>query len=767
MRPRNPRTRWTISPCHRSFSLILALVFLSSLFSLLESPLPDFHPRSKAFAKSIANTSRVLHTQEVGAISGAVVWYQLVPYRIIISALNADSGMLVESITLNLGEDYNNDAPVPYSIVNLPVGNYKIKFEGFTPDNSIVFKTQYYNGKDTFNEADIVSTGSYDIDGTLLEDRSTILSISGSVKDKNNRPLDGVTISLNNDIQMDADNVGLFAFNNVPSGTYTLTPTKDGYTFFPSHYTVDIPPSVTDINFVGMIDNSIEIGSPIHVESHFDPYKTNLVEISTLIHNGSEEISKDIVASFYDGNPDFGGNLIGNDFVKELMPEESKTVSVTWELSKNIERHPLYVRVINTSTRVSSSRLVSIYYVDFEHKRDVYSFANGDVGKVNGFADFLNVLSSVDMPLPLLNPVFGAWNALTELNGYCYGMSNSSLVYYKNPILKTDTNVKTYELNIDSARAKIRTYQAYALIPILGILIDQGSNDIQKQFTDTVDQLKRGDPVIHVFMHHDEGSILPGPGTHAVVAYKAIYFEDKQDLGRYTDGLVYYYDSNKPSDIITKGVVKETYSRFTEQGISVPQYDKYDYNRIYTLESQISLQDNTRLIIGQFIKATVGDLFSKNLFSISVEGSGELLATDSSGRRSGYKNGQVYNEIPGAVITKAGNSQALQLSISERYTFQLSGVSVAATNQTDIAIAQPSNLLNVYIVDPFSSNMFQSISFSNININSSEVAMLSYSHATSIEPLVLPDNTQVAPDSNTLFDVTDFLHSVFLSTVYK
>jgi hypothetical protein len=86
--------------------------------------------------------------------------------------------------------------------------------------------------------------------------------ISGRVIDTNNNPISNVTISFSPYGFAATNANGYYTITNLITGTYTLTPTKSGYTFSPSSRTVSVPPDATGQDFTG---------SPTSVDMGFRP----------------------------------------------------------------------------------------------------------------------------------------------------------------------------------------------------------------------------------------------------------------------------------------------------------------------------------------------------------------------------------------------------------------------------------------------------------------------------------------------------------------
>jgi pimeloyl-ACP methyl ester carboxylesterase len=76
--------------------------------------------------------------------------------------------------------------------------------------------------------------------------------ISGRVIDTNNDPITGVIVATNTGHNTTTDTNGNYTFTGLITGTYTLSPSKAGYTFSPTSRTVSVPPSASGQNFTGI-----------------------------------------------------------------------------------------------------------------------------------------------------------------------------------------------------------------------------------------------------------------------------------------------------------------------------------------------------------------------------------------------------------------------------------------------------------------------------------------------------------------------------------
>lgn len=67
-------------------------------------------------------------------------------------------------------------------------------------------------------------------------------AIFGHVFHSDGLPMSGVVISTSTTLTTATNANGAYMFNDLPYGTYTLTPSLPGYTFWPSHWTARVPP---------------------------------------------------------------------------------------------------------------------------------------------------------------------------------------------------------------------------------------------------------------------------------------------------------------------------------------------------------------------------------------------------------------------------------------------------------------------------------------------------------------------------------------------
>jgi hypothetical protein len=83
----------------------------------------------------------------------------------------------------------------------------------------------------------------------LADAYKDIYAIAGTVNDDSGDALSGVTVSDGEGNVATTGDDGNYSINDLPAGTYTITPTLEGYTFEPPNRTVTIPPDATAQDF--------------------------------------------------------------------------------------------------------------------------------------------------------------------------------------------------------------------------------------------------------------------------------------------------------------------------------------------------------------------------------------------------------------------------------------------------------------------------------------------------------------------------------------
>lgn len=91
------------------------------------------------------------------------------------------------------------------------------------------------------------------------------MKIDGRIMDVNGKPISGVSLEAGTAGTTTSDANGNYQFNDLPDGTYEITPKKPGYIFEPPSRQVSVPPAASDVNFVMLsepVSVKLEPGTP-------------------------------------------------------------------------------------------------------------------------------------------------------------------------------------------------------------------------------------------------------------------------------------------------------------------------------------------------------------------------------------------------------------------------------------------------------------------------------------------------------------------------
>lgn len=137
------------------------------------------------------------------------------------------------------GHSAVTDADGHYTITGLANGQYTV-----TPS------LQNYHFQPTTRAVQIASADSNGVDFTAVADT---YSVSGTIKDTLGNRLQGVQVSTDSKIAVTND-AGYYIISGLRVGSYTLTPTKSGYTFNPTSQTLTVDGDKVNVDFTGLIE---------------------------------------------------------------------------------------------------------------------------------------------------------------------------------------------------------------------------------------------------------------------------------------------------------------------------------------------------------------------------------------------------------------------------------------------------------------------------------------------------------------------------------
>ncbi|NTV64473.1 MAG: hypothetical protein HGA65_13175, partial [Oscillochloris sp.] len=357
-----------------------------------------------------------------------------------------------------------------------------------------------------------------------------------------------------------------------------------------------------------------------------------------------------------------------------------------------------YVSVYRDMSVVGSHGGLAIYKLNipivngFWPRPDGYSFRNYGGVNLSDYtiedmrADFGDAAVCVTTT-PTCQPSAAAlaWNqsANNALNGgHCDGMASTALRFLKGPDRPATYQLgaaSTYDLLLGNARRQIARY---ALKQLTRPLSSYRSLSSQNLPATILSQLRTSmlngaqDPVVLAVWKANVGG-------HAITPYAI------EDRG---EGIfwVKVYDNNYPNDTSRQVIIDTVHNTWsydlggslgvwtgnaTTHSMAITPISLYDTKQTCPFCTSASLQAN---------EGSVGQVW--------LDGSGHLLISDAQGRRIGYANGQIVNEIPGAfqveVIGGLGQVHApiYTLPLTATYTLQFSGQ--AAGQSESAAVTQ-------------------------------------------------------------------------------
>ncbi|MBI4674172.1 MAG: carboxypeptidase regulatory-like domain-containing protein [Chloroflexi bacterium] len=127
--------------------------------------------------------------------------------------------------------------------------------------------------------------------------------ISGRVFDSNNIAISGVTINDNAGYTTTTDSNGNYAFSNLTSGTYTITPSQPSCDFSPSSRQVTIPPDATGQDFTGnCLDLSVDSVAPVQVLEGQPLVKDKATAVKAVIRKKGTGTANNVSVRLSDGS---------------------------------------------------------------------------------------------------------------------------------------------------------------------------------------------------------------------------------------------------------------------------------------------------------------------------------------------------------------------------------------------------------------------------------------------------------------------------------
>jgi len=416
------------------------------------------------------------------------------------------------------------------------------------------------------------------------------------------------------------------------------------------------------------------------------PYLPNQVVPQVTVRNIGDASASNAVVEFFDGDPQNGGALIGSTALGTIPSWGEEEAGIVWTLTGNYQG-TIYARVRCDETESdnvnnTTSSAVSIYYVDFRHDIDAFSFRNWRWNLEDFKNDLLQVLLTWHFcglrPTQMFIVFLPVVSPLVEGGGHCYGMAATSYWYQKDPLLRPYEYASTYAIPGDDGppptgptdhfvRSHIKHFQRSQLVHIFEVIMRLAYFSADKEYAKLLHHIKDlGEPAML--------SVYPQP-NHSVLAYKII------DTGQ--EKRVYLYDNNFPLNYMTSA---PTAVFDTSDDSFLYSDGVHTWTKGFPETPYLRLPAHTCTVFRDLFFHIVNDLLNRALLEVFVGSPVEPLITDHYGRRIGYVDGSFVNEITGAEMTTVGEDKVFYVPNDLAYIVETTGTD---TGELDLTFVIP------------------------------------------------------------------------------
>ncbi len=312
-----------------------------------------------------------------------------------------------------------------------------------------------------------------------------------------------------------------------------------------------------------------------------------------------------------------------SDFV-ELAPSEDKQINLIFDpktSEQNIREFNISIgdfpfgKDITLPIKFDYDNLIA---TDFDIAEDSYNFPNWPPIDISGFGHEI------------------------ELMGYCYGMSRTSILYFRDDIVLPKDN--TYELTKQEAEENIKKYHwTESLFSLTGRLLGSFSFwkiNQQEEYDKLKSNLENNNPMILNMQ------FIWSAKLHSVVAYKIVEKDNKSYIFIYDNDLPYDSSLNTFNGLYYITYNKETH-KFT-----------YGGDPIEVLVSDAKKEDDW---IGY-------NAFTSPWLRLSIHSPVDINITDNENRQINNKG---ITQIPNAFFVEENGKKAFYLPLNLTYLVEL------------------------------------------------------------------------------------------------
>ncbi|MBU1488130.1 PKD domain-containing protein, partial [bacterium] len=455
---------------------------------------------------------------------------------------------------------------------------------------------------------------------------------------------------------------------------------------------VQQPPPPTQQLDLAVFSDDVSVGNLKTID-------TTKLDIKAIIKNHGESTASNILIRFSAIAADNSITSISDQIINNISPKDTALVEAVWNLpSRIIENHKLLVEIVSSDTIDPNSsnnkvtKTISVYYVDdgannmpFNMQVDAYSFPNKKVRDFSLRDDIYQALVATDLdPITLktvLPEVYAGFKrrSFDLSTAYCFAMAATAILYKENNDFKPEEvrNKTTYEMEFkEEVESNIVKHQrTHMQLFARQILKKEDYSYLSATYGQVEHTIKNYNKPIMLTMYSSDNK---GPGGHVVVAYKIIEIENDKKI-------VLVYDVNWPDNVNWPNNLKKylnDYSHLPQVVFDLERgkftgckywLTKHNHSHdiiasYYPLPSPPpDLIEEIQATATNFFHSIIGKVVA--LFDCPVD----VLIIDQEGRKLGYVNSQVINEVPGAEVEIIDDIKLFYAPAEFTYSVQIIG----------------------------------------------------------------------------------------------
>jgi hypothetical protein len=277
-----------------------------------------------------------------------------------------------------------------------------------------------------------------------------------------------------------------------------------------------------------------------------------------------------------------------------------------------------------------------------------------------------------------------AASATVGMGGHCYGMSATAALYFEDPGLKPVPK-PVPEMLMAEASYNTNLYHRAQLLPLFGAIVDQKLmvdlfpsprrcyEDVKASLRD-----ERRALILGFTNDWDYARSVGGPMQgHAVLAYKLVEVSGRNPV-------IYIYDPNYPAEPYEDGKIMHCGMQGIEINLGLGEYmirGEYGwasrkYISAFRPHREMPLDaTSTRVVnaLKEVYAKMIDYLDMTNAIMAILRCPADALFTDEGGRRTGVREGRVYQEIPGSKVVTRGEVEVYHLPKGGRYSLDIRG----------------------------------------------------------------------------------------------